>query len=186
MQYNPCFDRYNTIGRLVLSSFFSRPKLRIDREVITPQLQLLGPQDEPLGITRKWLKIRITNGGALATNCRAELNTLPVQGLKYPTDSKRLIWDDGSEEKSIRAKDLRGELLRVAFFDSYFPIGYVHAMVCTKEAEKSPNSRAQDGFEAGDFDVTIDIRSDDGRAFVSEKFRIHTGKDMNDFSMRAI
>lgn len=114
------------------------------------------------------------------------MNVIPVKGLKHPTDSKRLIWDDGSEEKNIRAKDSRGELLRVAFFDSYFPMDYIHAMVCTKEAERTPNSRAQDGFELGDFDVMIDISSDDGRAFASEKFRIRVAKNMNEFSMQKI
>jgi hypothetical protein len=181
-QCNSGLDCYNTTVGLVLSHFFIKPKLQIGTEIISPQLAT--DIDGGLGrVTRKWLKIRVVNiGGAIATNCRADLDVTPVVGLKHPRDSKRLIWDDGSEEKNIRRKDPKGEILRVAFYDS-FPIGYVYAMSCTKEAEISPSYRAQDGFESGDFEMIINISTEDGRASIKKTFRLHAGKNMDDFSM---
>jgi hypothetical protein len=165
-----------------LSRFFSKPKLEIGAEMISPQLDIIGK-----GVTRKWLKVRVTNPGrAIATKCRADLDVIPAKGLKYPSDSKRLMWDDDTEEKNIRIKDSKGEILKVVFRDSDFPIGYIHAMVSTKEAETLPKIRAQDGFEFGAFDVRISVASDDAKASAQKMFRIYTGNDMNDFSIQAI
>lgn len=148
-QCNSCLDSYIAAIGLALSRFFIKPKLKIEAEVVSNQLDVIK-----VGITRKWLKIRITNGGgAIATNCRADLDVTHVEGLRHPSDSKRLTWDDGSEENNIRRKDPKGEILKVTFRDSNFPLDYIHAMTCTKEAEEAPSFRAQDGFEFGDYNV---------------------------------
>ncbi|MPZ07787.1 MAG: hypothetical protein GEU26_15475 [Nitrososphaeraceae archaeon] len=179
-------DKHNTIHcscntEADVQPFFIRPKLSIDSNVLTPQVQRI-----PTNITRQYVRVRVRNiGKGLASGCRARLrltkwneNSLHID----PTDIKNLVWAGGSPEVEIYPNDDVGEVLDVIFSDSDFGTGdKIRAMVSTQQAESNPDISAQDGFGTGEFEVELKVLSKHGSC--KSKFFIEVGRNFENLTM---
>jgi len=167
------------------TGFFIKPKLSLDYNtkesaIFNPQLELHNDSGNALGISRRWLKIRVKNtGSAAAYNCKAKLAVTEGTSQVRPHDTKRLIWDDSSESVTISPKK-DSELLHIAFTDSNFGLNQnqIFAMISDSQSERFPPKTAQNGLGMGKFTITITVTSEN-REYIVKRLYLEVDADRN-------
>jgi hypothetical protein len=175
-----------------IHQFFIRPDLFIEirndeSATFRPELQM----DPPLNCLRQHLKVRVVNRGrGVATDCLAKFRiTGWVGDTKHPsTESKILIWDDGSPTKTIYPRSEQ-EILNVIFADSDSEQlldrenKNIYAMVATNEAYIERQKRAQDGFGSGEFVAELYVKSKEGASCMVNLY-LHISANHRNVTMR--
>ncbi len=159
----------------------------------SPQLSFLNEEGKDSGVTRRYLKVLITNQGrAVARHCYGTVELLawnPIDVRHAPHDRGpiQLLWDTNNLFEDVPAR--RGyRLLHIAFTDSRTNTmeGDYRAFFSTSDGIMKPTVfLAQDSLGQGEFQIRIIVTSEKGDT-KTRKFRIHTSGDWQDCYMEPI
>ena len=158
----------------------------------------------PYGNTRRFLKVIVRNTGKkIAETCEASLTFQTTDNNRPPsTESKKLMWDNNQEYRTIGAK--KGEaILHIAFSDSIFSheqIDYesgktieenkktytkISTIRSISNLNPNVNSYVQDGLGIGNTDFKLKIQSLDSST-IEKIVRIKVSQNWQDLSMELL
>lgn len=146
-------------------------------------------------VNRVLLRVAIQNdGGGAARECSGRLRILTDNGdgTNPSTERKNLIWESGHARENIGAHNFL--ILEVAYSDSRHIVDTTDNRLVKKAFVSTPNRpdllnplmpRIEDGFNVGDFDFELDVRTIDGIS-VTRNFSIHVRENWSDTSMEML
>jgi hypothetical protein len=190
-------DFHRSVDKRDTYQFFRKPELLIEFDTddpsFRPSLELIGEAGKTTGITRHYLKVKVSNhGDVMASRCRAKLKVIGKSSSRSPSDAKFLCWDmEPNRFIDIGAHD--DELLHVVFTQSNFESNHkngeldIYALTSTVESlhDEAKFIRAQDALGLGYFKIEINVR-DGGGVYANNVYELGVDKLDKPFSLKLV